>query len=164
MKIEYTLPGYRARGPKTGMISPLNAEHARPPRVTCIWALSHRFEGLVRSGEGRDYAGLARVGRVSRARVSQILKLLTLAPSIQEYLLWLPPRTVGKEGITERDLRQIVREVRWDRQRLLLRNWCAAMDDPPSSLVLRQFLSSRIHLLSPPTGAMNRHARSCASY
>jgi len=47
------------------------------------------------------------------------LKLLTLAPSIQEYILWLPSRTAGKEGITERDLRPIVREVRWDRQRLL---------------------------------------------
>jgi hypothetical protein len=51
--------------------------------------------------------------------MSQILKLLTLAPSIQEYILWLPPRTAGKECITERDLRAVLREPRWDRQRLL---------------------------------------------
>ena len=51
--------------------------------------------------------------------MSQILKLLTLAPSIQEYILWLPPRTAGREGITERDLRNVVREPRWDLQRLL---------------------------------------------
>jgi hypothetical protein len=101
------------------MISPLNAEHARSPRVTCLLSLAHRFEGLVRSGEVRDYADLARVGRVTRARVSQILKLLALAPSIQEHILWMPPRMAGKEGITERELRPIVREVRWDRQRLL---------------------------------------------
>src|SRR5437868_4666889 len=119
MKIEYALPGYRTRGPKTGMISPQAAEPARPPRVTCLLALAYRFDALVRSGEVRDYAGLARVGRVSRARVSQISKLLMLAPSIQEYILWLPPRTTGEESITERDLRNVVREPRWDRQRLL---------------------------------------------
>jgi hypothetical protein len=119
MKIEYALPGFRARGPRTGIIPPPAVERARPPRVTCLLALAHRFEALVRSGEVKDYADLARVGRVSRARVSQILKLLTLAPSIHEHILWLPPRKAGKEGITERDLRNIVREPRWDRQRML---------------------------------------------
>jgi hypothetical protein len=119
MKIEYALPAFRARGPRTGIIPPPVVERARPPRVTCLLALAHRFEALVRSGEVKDYADLARIGRVSRARVSQILKLLTLAPSIQEHILWLPPRKPGKQGITERDLRNIVCEPRWDRQRVL---------------------------------------------
>jgi hypothetical protein len=101
------------------MIPPVPAERARPPRVTCLLAPAHRFEALVRTGEVKDYADLARVGRVSRARMSQILKLLTLAPSIQEHILWLPPRAGGKESITERDLRNIVSEPRWDRQRTL---------------------------------------------
>ena len=118
MKIEYALPGYGARV-KTGIILQEPVECVRPPRITCLLALAHRFEALVRSGEIRDYADLARLGRVSRARMSQILKLLTLAPSIQEYILWLPPRTAGREGITERDLRNVVREPRWDLQRLL---------------------------------------------
>ncbi|MGC1580885.1 MAG: hypothetical protein WA766_05355 [Candidatus Acidiferrales bacterium] len=119
MKIEYPLPGFRARGPKTGVVPPEHIENARPPRVTCLLALAHRLEALVRSGEVKDHANLARVGRVSRARMSQILKLLSLAPSIQEYILSLPPRAAGKESITERDLRNIVREPRWDRQRVL---------------------------------------------
>jgi hypothetical protein len=119
MRIDYTLPGIRARGPKTEVIPPQAAEYARPPRVTCLLALAHRFESLVQSGTIKDYADLARVGRVSRARVSQILKLLLLAPSIQEQILWLPPRTAGAESITERDLRHVVREPRWDRQRAL---------------------------------------------
>jgi hypothetical protein len=97
MKIEYALPGYRARGPKTGLIAPQAAEHTRPPRITCLLALAHRFEGLVQSAGVKDYADLARAGRVSRARISQILKLLTLAPSIQEHILSLPPRTAGVE-------------------------------------------------------------------
>jgi len=119
MKVEYALPGYRARGAKTGMVPPHPIKHARPPRVTCLLALAHRLEALVQSGAVKDYADLARVGRVSRARVSQILKLLLLAPSIQEHILWLPPRTAGEESITERDLRQVVHEPHWDRQRLL---------------------------------------------
>src|SRR4029077_19941358 len=104
MKIEFALPGFRARGTKTGVISIRAIERLRPPRVTCLLALAHRFEALVRSGEVRDYADLARAGHVSRARMSQILKLLMLAPSIQERILWLPPRTAGEEGITERHL------------------------------------------------------------
>jgi hypothetical protein len=119
MKIEYSLSVRRGRGPKIGIIPPPAAERDRPPRVTCLLALAHRFEALVQSGKVCDYAHLARAGRVSRARISQILKLLTLAPSIQEYILWLPPRSAGKEGITERHLRDIVDEPLWDRQRAL---------------------------------------------
>jgi hypothetical protein len=119
VKIEFALPGYGKRNPKTGIVPLDVVEYARPPRVTCLLALAHRFEALVRSGEVKDYADLARIGHVSRARVSQILKLLMLAPSIQEYILWMPPRRAGKEGMTERDLRKIVGEPRWDRQRSL---------------------------------------------
>jgi hypothetical protein len=72
----------------------------------------------VQSGKIRDCAELARAGLVSRARVSQILKLLTLAPSIQEFILEMPPRIAGKEGLTERDLRKVVREPLWYDQRV----------------------------------------------
>jgi hypothetical protein len=119
MKIEYSLSVHRRQEPESGIIPPPVAEGDRPPRITCLLALAHKFELLVQSGKVRDYAHLARAGRVTRARMSQILKLLTLAPSIQEYILWLPPRAAGKEGITERHLRGIVNEPRWDRQRVL---------------------------------------------
>jgi hypothetical protein len=119
MNIDYKLPGYRARGSKSDIVAPPDSATARPPRVTCLLALAHKFEELVRSGAVKDYADLARLGQVSRARMSQILRLLTLAPSIQEYILSLPPRREGKEGITERDVRKVVREPRWDRQRVL---------------------------------------------
>jgi hypothetical protein len=121
MKIEYALPVYGLKGSRTVSISPEPTEYARPPRITCLLALAHKFEALIRSGEVKDYAELARVGRVSRARVSQILKLLTLAPSIQERILELPPRVGGKECITERDLRKVVSEPCWDRQQLHFR-------------------------------------------
>ena len=54
---------------------------------------------------------------MSRARVTQIMNLLSLAPDIQETLLWLPSHP-GSE-MKETELRRIVVEVRWDRQREL---------------------------------------------
>ena len=59
------------------------------PRIARLMALAIRFEGLVRSGTIRDYAELARRGRVTRARMTQIIKLLDLAPDIQEQILFL---------------------------------------------------------------------------
>src|SRR5205085_1168844 len=61
----------------------------RLPRISRLMALSIRMEGLVRTGRVKDYAELARLGGVSRARVSQVLNLRNLAPPIQERLLFL---------------------------------------------------------------------------
>jgi hypothetical protein len=119
MKINFALSIQRQRGPKSGVVPLPPFEGRRPPRVTCLLALAHKLERLVQSGAIQDYAELARTGQVSRARISQILKLLTLAPSIQDFILELPPRIAGKQGLTERDLRSLVREPRWDRQRAL---------------------------------------------
>jgi hypothetical protein len=45
----------------------------------------------LREETGRDYAELARLGHVTRARMTQIMKLLDLAPDLQEKILFLPP-------------------------------------------------------------------------
>lgn len=50
-------------------------------------ALAIRFEELLASGTVKDYADLARLGGVSRARITQIMNLRLLAPDIQESLL-----------------------------------------------------------------------------
>jgi hypothetical protein len=63
-------------------------------------ALALRFEGLIRTGQILNYAELARLGHVSRARISQITCLLLLAPDIQEELLFLPPID-GRGGAKE---------------------------------------------------------------
>lgn len=69
---------------------------ARAPRVAKLMALAIRFEQLVRDGNVADYAELARLGHVTRARLTQIMNLLALAPDIQEATLFLPPVEVGK--------------------------------------------------------------------
>jgi hypothetical protein len=47
-------------------------------------ALAIKFQDMVDRGEVHDYADLARLGFVSRARITQIMNLLNLAPDIQE--------------------------------------------------------------------------------
>jgi hypothetical protein len=114
MTIEYTLDKqYRSQG--DGVTAGAN----RPPRVARLLALAYRFEELVRTGAVKDYAELARLGHITRARVTQIMNLLSLAPEIQEYLLWLPSERTGEP--TERDLRRIAGELGWDRQRAMFR-------------------------------------------
>ena len=115
MTVEFTMQG-RRRLPGQAEGEP-SARASRPPRIACLLALAHRFDELVRSGAVRDYAELARLSHVTRARVTQIMNLLNLAPDIQEYLLWLPPRMECR--MTEREMRQIAGEVRWDRQHVL---------------------------------------------
>lgn len=64
-----------------------------------------------------DPAELARLGGVSRARVSQIMNLLQLAPDIQEAILCLPRVESGRDPVGERELRRIVAMADWARQR-----------------------------------------------
>jgi hypothetical protein len=87
------------------------------PRITRIMALAIRFEGLVQSGKVKDYADLARLGLVSRARITQLMNLLNLAPDIQEEILFLPRIFKGRDPITERDVRPITAVVDWNKQR-----------------------------------------------
>jgi len=59
----------------------------RIPRRAQLMALAIVFEHAIRTGEARDYAHLARLYGVSRARICQITRLLDLAPETQEELL-----------------------------------------------------------------------------
>lgn len=92
----------------------------RTPRVSRLMALAIRFETLIASGEIKNYAELAQLGLVSRARVSQIMNLRFLAPDIQEEILFLPTFDRGRDPITEKDLRPIVGTMDWHKQR---RQW-----------------------------------------
>jgi hypothetical protein len=80
-------------------------------------ALAHKLDALVRSGTIASYGELARLGHITPARLTQIMVLLHLAPSIQEYLLFLS--VADARFVTELGLRKIAREPRWDRQRKL---------------------------------------------
>ncbi|MFN3151817.1 hypothetical protein [Bremerella sp.] len=89
----------------------------RIPRVTKLIALAIRLDQLIRDGVVSDQAELARLGYVSRARLTQIMSLLQLAPDIQEEILMLPRNENGRDLITERDIRSIGLQLSWCRQR-----------------------------------------------
>ena len=91
----------------------------RVPRVARLMALAIRFEQLLRQGVVADYAALAHLGHVSRARVTQIMNLLCLAPDLQETLLLLPRTERGRDPIILRDLQPIAAVLDWREQRRL---------------------------------------------
>jgi hypothetical protein len=80
-------------------------------------ALAIRFDRLVCSGKVKDYAQLARLGHVTRARVTQIMNLLNLAPDIQEKILFLPRVNGGRDSIILRALQPIAGQPDWQQQR-----------------------------------------------
>ncbi|QDV85237.1 hypothetical protein [Planctomycetes bacterium TBK1r] len=89
----------------------------RLPRITRLMALAIHFDDLLRTGVVRSQAELAKLGQVTRPRLTQIMNLLYLCPSIQDAILFHPPITSGRDPITERDLRAVSRSVNWREQR-----------------------------------------------
>jgi hypothetical protein len=94
----------------------------RLPRVTQVLALATHLEDMIRRGEAKDYADLARLSCLCRERISQIVRLNYLAPDIQVELLYLAPRTSGHFPISEAALRKIANLLSWVDQR---REWKA---------------------------------------
>lgn len=90
---------------------------ARVPRVARLMALAIKLEGLISDGTLKDQAAIARLGGVTRARVTQIMNLVLLAPDIQEQLLFLPTVERGRPGLVLRDLQVVVAELDWRKQR-----------------------------------------------
>ena len=119
IQVETTLPTRPRRHESGKGGQPDSASDAgrrsRIPRITRLMALAIKFQDMVDRGEVRDYADLARLGYVTRARITQIMNLLNLAPDIQQSLL----EDSAKLRSTERDARDITRLVCWDEQRVL---------------------------------------------
>ena len=84
-------------------------------------ALAIRLDQLIRDGQVSNQAELAVLGRVTRARLTQIMNLLSLAPDIQEQILFLPLTERGRDAVTERDLRPIAAVMDWRKQRRIWR-------------------------------------------
>ena len=59
---------------------------------------------------------LARLGHITRARLSQIMGLLNLASDIQEAILFLPKTTKGRDLISARDVLKLGSIEDWNEQ------------------------------------------------
>lgn len=101
--------------------APVAREPGRVPRIARLMALAIRFEQLIRAGVVADYNELAALGHVTRARISQIMNLLNLAPDIQEQLLFLPRTEHGRDPIHLPHLQPIASTPDWRKQRRMWR-------------------------------------------
>jgi len=89
----------------------------RIPRISRLLALAIHIDDLVSTGVVKDYAEAARLGHVTRSRITQVTGLLTLAPDIIEEILFLPRVEHGDDPISERHLRPIAAVLDWKEQR-----------------------------------------------
>lgn len=116
LQIEITIaPPKGRKGGRQG--SPKVPDPPRTARIARLMALAIKFQDMVDRGEVHDYADLARLGYVSRARVTQIMNLLNLHPEIQEELLFS-----GASLPAEHSLRAVIIQVDWQTQLQLWRH------------------------------------------
>jgi hypothetical protein len=83
-------------------------------------ALAHHVERQIADGAIPDYASAASAIGITRARLSQVMSLLLLAPGIQERI------AAGQIAVSERDLRRVSAEPEWSAQIAILAQEAAA--------------------------------------
>ena len=93
--------------PAERLVSALPARRTRsrpvqPPARALQTA--REWQALLESGEAKTRAEIARRESVTRARVTQVMGLLRLAPSIQKHVLAMPA-TTGLPEVSVRALR-----------------------------------------------------------
>ncbi len=81
--------------------------------------LAIKFQRTLEDGAVKDYAELARLGHVSRARLTQIMNLTLLPLDIQEAILFLPEVRAGSDPLKEWQVRPVAAEAMWPEQRPL---------------------------------------------
>ena len=78
------------------------------PRVVELLRKAIEWQALLESGEATSQAEVACREGLTRARVTQVMGLLRLAPEIQQHILSMLD-IVGRPSITERALRRVSR-------------------------------------------------------
>lgn len=93
LRVEFSVAVARRRASKPAPEAGAKAERLRVDRAARRarnLALAYWIDGLVRSGEVEDLAGVARMCGVSRARVGALMSLLGAPAAEQERLLGPP--------------------------------------------------------------------------
>ena len=116
--LEGTLPRPRRGG--AVQATTVSEPSPRVPRIARLLALAWHIEEQVRSGALASYAAAARLGHISRARLSQIVSLLNLAPDVQEQVLFSQRPTRGRPELALRHLLRVAATLDWHEQR---RRW-----------------------------------------
>ena len=85
---------------------PTPPKEPRTPRVVELLRKALEWQALLESGEASNQAAIARREGITRARVTQVMGMLRLAPEIQRHILSMPD-VVRRPAVTERALRPI---------------------------------------------------------
>jgi hypothetical protein len=112
-----TSPRGQRRGRSPSSTAAREAEVAGTPsvpRISRLLALALKMEEMIEDGTVKNYGELARLGRVSAARISQVMNLLHLAPDIQEEILL---GNAPKDRLRESAVRKLSAVVPWSEQR-----------------------------------------------
>jgi hypothetical protein len=93
----------------------------RAPRISQVLALAIQFQEMLRQGEAQDCADLARLGGLTRERISQIMKFNWLASDLQLEILYLNQAPGERFPVSEVAVRRIAQRLSWTEQRALWR-------------------------------------------
>jgi hypothetical protein len=119
-RIVLTGPFFRRRGSRVSFVDeppPAPREPSRrPAKVARMLALAHHLQRAIDDGAVADRAAVARKLGLTRARVTQLLDLLLLAPDLQQAVLGLDA-VDGAEPMSERALRAVAHAGSWVEQR-----------------------------------------------
>ena len=106
--IIFEVPWRKIRRPATNTLQPVRCARAI--------AQAYHLQGVIHGGgKIADRTQMAKNLGFTLSRLSQNLDLLLLAPDIQEEVLFFVTRN-GREVVTEKELRQIVRIRDWEDQ------------------------------------------------
>jgi hypothetical protein len=104
-------------GRETALLNPEQGpSRRRPLRVAQMLALAHQMQATIDRREVFDRTALAHQLGFTRARVTQLLDLLLLAPDIQEEILFLELQS-GRDPVHEHGLRLVAATPFWSEQR-----------------------------------------------
>ena len=99
------MPHCGSTGASSPFTSPLDS-HTVGGRSGPVRSWHSPFFSLLQSGKARNFSEFGRRAGISTVRVSQIMKLLNLAPAIQERVLFM---TAEQDEVSELILRQAAR-------------------------------------------------------
>jgi hypothetical protein len=102
VQIEFTVTGLK---PTRRVKKPRRRSRPSGSAVRTL-VLAYQIERAVREGRAHNYAEVARQAGLTRARISQVLRLLQLPPPVIERLLLTDPEAGA--AITERQLRPLI--------------------------------------------------------
>ena len=117
-KVHFTMGRSARKELQSGEAASISdAKPGRIPRVSKLMALAIRLLYQLEKGELENQAQVARLGRVTRARLSQIMSLNHLAPDIQEHILCLPRLLRGGDPLQMQHILPLTKAWDWKEQR-----------------------------------------------